>query len=136
MSRTHTLPPSFSSPALLNVDSHGRPQQLNAYALDFYKHGQSQVLVDVNGLTKDEVLDRLRSWTLLLANVHRTLRTLATAQAKADAREKAKREGKSGQALVQAVEKASHRSKVVWAMGHLRHRFAEKFVAKFDHLED
>jgi len=58
-------------------DLHGQDLLLNAYALDFYKHGRFRLLVKDNGLRIGEAWQLLKKWSLFLKDTTKALELYA-----------------------------------------------------------
>jgi len=63
-------------------DATKRITPLNAYALDFYKHGQEGTLMHDN-MMRRRVWDTLKDWSLALKTIETTLKEITTATAAA-----------------------------------------------------
>jgi hypothetical protein len=51
---------------VLEVDTDGQETQLNAYALDFFVHGQLKLCIEENGLKAGEAWEQIRTFSLTL----------------------------------------------------------------------
>jgi len=54
----------------------GNIRKLNAYALDFFKHGQLQTIINFNGLSRLDVWPHLQKMGTILSDIHISLKQL------------------------------------------------------------
>ncbi|XP_067885360.1 probable ATP-dependent RNA helicase DDX60 isoform X2 [Heterodontus francisci] len=62
--------------SLKSYDKQGRQMPLNAYALDFYKHGCLDALHSDNGLNRGEAFNLLKDFSLVIATISTSLSEL------------------------------------------------------------
>jgi len=70
---------SVVTPVTQNKDLHGQDLLLNAYALDFYKHGRFALLLKDNGFRSGEAWQLLKKWSLFLEDTTKALELYAPA---------------------------------------------------------